>query len=318
MKSNNTLLTNMSTFSIDPDLLAFAAGGAAGAAWQDGVAAKSVMHPALPADLYHGDREALSCSMIKPLLLSPAHFQSSLLRGFSATKAMDFGSLVHALVLQPHLVGQEFAIYPGLADGRAKEYKDFLAKNTERLVVDEPTFTQGRELAQKILERKVFGRYFGDFVREGTPEATIYFEEPTTGLRLKVRLDLYHPEKSFDLKTTRHSTLSAFVRDAVDMDYDLQAFMYTLGRSLYEGSDTAKAFVFVAAETDAPHSINVVTAGGNFMNNGAMKFQEALSVYAACTAAGYWPDCSSDGTAELEHWQAFSPKTDWRGMLAAS
>ena len=43
-----------------------------------GSANESVMFPKLPADIYHADRDALSCSMLKPLLTSPAHFQASL------------------------------------------------------------------------------------------------------------------------------------------------------------------------------------------------------------------------------------------------
>ncbi|MFC6281169.1 PD-(D/E)XK nuclease-like domain-containing protein [Polaromonas aquatica] len=253
--------------------------------------------------------------MLKPLLESPAHFQANLLSLNKATKAMDFGSLVHGLVLEPHLIGNEFSIYPGIADGRASEYKAFLTKHASRMVVDEPTFARARRLAEKILHRIVFGRAFGDFVNEGTPEASIYVEEPTTGLMLRTRLDLYHPEHSFDLKTTRHGTINAFIRDAVDMHYDFQAFMYTIARSLYEGRSTPAKFVFIAAETEAPNSIHQITAGQSFMSNGAKKFQEVLSVYSACMQTGFWPDSSGNAEAEIEPWQSFSGKSDWKAAL---
>lgn len=280
-----------------------------------GFSPDSRMYVDLPAVDYQSDREALSCSMLKPLLISPAHFQEYLLKHHASTKAMDFGSLVHAILLQPHLVGTDFALYPGVADKRVAEYKAFEDANPTRMVVDEPTFSKARHLAEKILYRRVNGRYFGDFLREGKPEATIYVREPTTGLLLRVRIDLYHPEVTFDLKTTRHSQIRPFLRDGVDKDYDLQAFMYSLVRSLFEGTETPKPFVFVAAESEAPHTINVVPAGHSFLNNGAKKFQEALTVYAACSEAGYWPDGSGEAVAEIEPYQSFTPRMDWKAEL---
>lgn len=266
---------------------------------------------------YHADREVLSCSMLKPLLESPAHFRSSLLNLHSATKAKDFGSLVHSLVLEPKRVGVDVAIYPGMADSKSKDFKEFEAAYPHRLVVDEPTFRKGLNLAERILTRRVRGRYFGDFLAEGKPEVSIYFREPTTGLMLKVRFDLFHPDISFDLKTTRHSSSTAFLRDANDMSYDFQAYMYSLARAHFEGSDTIKPFEFIAAESDEPHSIHVITAGESFMNNGAKKFQEILSIYSSCVAADYWPDAGGDIVAEIEPWMAYTPKTDWRAALAA-
>ena len=37
------------------------------------------MFPDLPGWIYHSDRHALSASMLKPLLTSPAHFQCALI-----------------------------------------------------------------------------------------------------------------------------------------------------------------------------------------------------------------------------------------------
>jgi len=280
-----------------------------------GYAKNSRMYTSLSSFDYHNDRDVLSCSTLKPLLVSPAHFQANLLTPSCGSKAKDFGSLVHALVLEPRTVGKDFAVYPGQADGRAPEYKSFVAANPSRLVVDEPTFASGRRLAEKTLERRVMGRPFGDFIAEGSPEVSIYFEDPVTGVMLKIRPDLMHPEFTFDLKTTRHSTAHDFVRDGLSMGYDLQAFMYSMGRSLYDGTDTPKPFIFIAAESDQPHSVQVVTAGSSFLNNGWKKYQECLTVYKACMTAGLFPDAGGDITAEITPWETFSPNEDWRARL---
>ena len=303
------------SFDLSNPALLFAAGGAVSSEYTAGFAPGSKLYPNLPADHYHADTDAMSCSMLKPLLVSPAHYQAELLKPGCSSKAMDFGSLVHALVLEPKSVGQDFAVYPGHADGRDKDYKAFLANNAGRLIVDEPTFAKGRRLAEKTLERQVLGRPFGDFVAEGQPEVSIYAQEPTTGLMLRTRLDLYHPEVTFDLKSTRHGQLRPFLRDAVEMHYDLQAFMYTFVRTLYEGRERPAPFVIIALESAEPHSIHQISAGETFLENGAKKLQEVLTIYTACSQQNYWPDASCDAVAEIEPWQNFSGSAPWKESL---
>lgn len=283
-----------------------------------GFAQDSLLYPDLPAHLYHADRDALSCSLLKPLLVSPAHFQAALTATQSSSDAKDFGTLLHLLLLQPHLTGQEVAVYPEIVSPLSRDYKAFLECNSHKLVVDEPTFTKARLLADKVRETRYKGRPLGLFLEEAQTEVSIYFTEPTTGLRLRVRHDIFHPDLAFDLKSTRHPSVGLFTRDAVKLDYDLQAFMYSLARSLYEGTSDTKPFVFIAAESSEPFSVHTLAAGGTFLTNGAKKFQECLSVYKACSVTGHWPDLSSDGEIEIDHWQQYTPTRAWAAGQSAA
>lgn len=280
-----------------------------------GIDGDSCMFKFMPADAYHADRSALSCSLLKPLLISPAHFQAALVANETRSDARDFGTLVHLLVLQPELASQELAVFPGVA-GRHSGWSTFAALHPDKLVVDEPTFTQGRRLAHKVLETRYKGRPLRDFVEESIAEATVYFTEPATGLRMRIRLDAYHPDISFDLKTSRFALPRAFGKDAVDRHYDLQAYMYSLGRCMYEGRQSAKPFVFIVAENEAPHSVSTLEAGSTFVENGSNKFQACAATFKACTEAGYWPDLGSDGTLEIDPWQQFVATGGWRESLA--
>ena len=283
-----------------------------------GYAQDSFMLKALPAHLYHADRDALSCSLLKPLLVSPAHFQARLAAYEKPSSAKDFGSMLHLLLLQPELAGQELAVFPGVAESRSKSYAEFAALNVDKMVTDEPTFANARRVVQKISETNYKGRPLGRFIEESIPEATIYFTEPTTGLRMRVRLDLFHPDISFDLKSTRHAAARAFARDAVDFDYDLQAFMYSLGRCLYEGTEAPKPFVFIAAENTEPYSVSTFSASAAFMGNGSTKFQACAAAFKACTATNYWPDLSCDGELEIEPWQQYNNRGGWQAAMASS
>lgn len=282
-----------------------------------GVAGDSCMYKHLPADVYHGDRDALSCSLMKPLLISPAHFQAGLVACEKSSAARDFGSLVHLLVLEPELASRDLAVFPGIGD-RTSAFEEFELAHPGKLVVDEPTFSEGLRVAQRVMDARYKGRPLGRFIEEAISEATIYFTEPSTGLRMRIRIDSYHPEFSFDLKTTRFAQARAFMKDTVSKDYDLQAYMYSLGRCLFEGVTTPKPFVFIAAENAAPYSVSTYEAGPTFMGNGANKFQACAAAFKACTESGYWPDLSSDGVLEIEPWQQFSGKPGWMAALATS
>lgn len=281
----------------------------------DGFSPGSFMDPALPSHVYHSDRSAISCSMLKPLLISPADFMAALVEPVTFSPAKDFGSLLHVLLLQPEIVSQEIAVYPGMAVARDSEFKQFSIENSNKIVVDEGTFAKALKLCEKIRDRPYKGRPLGKFLEEAKTEVSIYFNDHTTGLRLRVRPDIFHPDITFDLKTTRHGTKPDFSRDAVDLNYDLQAYMYSLGRAMFEGTSTPKPFVFIAAESNTPNSIFILDAGESFMTNGARKYQECMTVYNACTQANYWPDLSCTDTIEIDHWQQYSPSSSWRDAL---
>ncbi len=83
----------------------------AGADSPAGQAGDSVLIRDMPAHEYHADRDALSCSLLKPLLISPAHFPAAPLAHKTFSDAMDFGTLVHLLVLQPREVANEVAVF---------------------------------------------------------------------------------------------------------------------------------------------------------------------------------------------------------------
>jgi len=276
-----------------------------------GARGDSILFDHMPAEEYHADRDALSCSMLKPLLISPAHFQASLMHCPARSEAMDFGSLLHLLVLEPEQVCHQVAVYPELAS-RTKGLTEFKRVNFNKLVFDEPTFASAQRLANKVRATTYKGRELQRFIEEALPEVTIYFTEPTTGLRMRVRLDLYHPDMTFDLKTSRFGSARAFANDAVQKNYDLQAFMYSLARCLYEGSPAAKPFLFIVAETTAPHSVNLLRAGEDFMGNGAHKFEACAATYKACSATSFWPDLSSTAELEIDPWQRFDKRATWR------
>lgn len=305
----------MDTFDLSHALACLEGGAPDDDSSAQGAVADSRLIEALPAHVYHGDRDALSCSMLKPLLISPAHFQAALVADTKSTDAKDFGTLLHLLVLEPEQVAREVAVFPGVANKRTNAFGEFEAANRGKMVIDEPAFSRARSLADKVLATPYKGRALRHFIDESKREVTIYYTDPTTGLRHRVRIDAYHPELNFDLKSTRFADPRAFTKDAVDKAYDMQAFMYGYARSLFEGRGSLRPFVFITAENAEPFSVSTLTAGAMFVDNGAKKYQACVAAYLACSKTGHWPDLGRDCEIELEPWQQFQPEAGWRAGL---
>lgn len=289
---------------------------APGTAWQEatyvqGADAESILLFDYPADEYHADSSALSCSSLKPMLTSPAHFLLAGLEPARDSQAMIFGTLVHELLLEPTAAASGIAVFPGVASGRDKEWRLFRSTASEqgRTAIDEPTFAAAMQLADKVRLTRYRGRLLGRFIEEARCEVTIYFTEPATQLRVRTRLDAMHPDISFDLKTTRHGAPAAFIRSALDLHYDMQAALYSIARRCVEGGPS-KPFVFIAADSSAPHSVSTFDCGDTFLENGVAKLKWALANYKACSDCDVWPDQGGHHFLEIAPWQRFGRDAD--------
>jgi hypothetical protein len=284
-----------------------------------GMLADSSKIVGLPAADYHADLDAQSCSLLKPMLVSPAHYKDQFFNASSGSKSKDFGTLLHTLLLEPPRLAVDYAVFPGRKDGRDRDYKDFCVANAGKAVIDDVSLQETRTLAEKMMHRLVRGRPFGDYIAEGEKEVTIYFTDPSTGVRCRSRIDLLHPEIIFDVKSAVSVVKNEWLRQALNFNYDMQGYMYLLAECLYAGRDTPLPFVFMVGENDRPYSVSVLTAGESFLAKGAGKYKTALTAYAACSRVNHWPDLGEDDTLELDPWMAVDANEPaWRAQLAVT
>lgn len=293
--------------------------GSHDASYIGGAEAESILFFDYPAEEYHSDSSALSCSRLKPMLTSPAHFLLAAIEPARDSQAMIFGTLVHQLLLEPAVSVSGVAVFPGAACARDKDWKSFRLSASEhgRVAIDEPTFAAAIQLADKVRSTRYRGRALGRFIEEAQCEVTIYFTEPATQLRVRTRLDAMHPDISFDLKTTRHGSAPAFSRSALDLHYDMQAALYSIARRCVEGGPS-KPFVFIAADSSAPHSVSTFDCGDSFLENGVAKLKWALANYKACADCEVWPDQGGHHLLEIAPWQRFGRDGDCASGLSCS
>lgn len=230
--------------------------------------------------LKHG-RSYFSPSQLKKLFISVSSLNAYLKKTWKATSAMDLGTLVHCMILEPeefenrYIVLDDSEITKEIGGARptsTKKYKDWLF-DVEESNKGKTLISQKDKAIADIIYRKcamygVIDTYFTG----GEAEVTIKgeangYDEKFDGLCI---IDYDTDFQSIDLKTTS-KPLHKFKFDANELGYDIQA---SITNSLNQ-----KEFIFVVVQTVQPYDIGIFTCSDFFMKRGADKVNTALANY---------------------------------------
>jgi len=240
---------------------------------------------------YHADTSVIGSSGLKLLRTSPRHFWADYIDPDRVrkdpTEAMEFGTLVHALVLEPETVKE---VSQTLSNKVLKSFD--VAEKVAQAVRAHP--------AASLIVRKI-----------GAPEFTIYWEENVRipdgrviTVKCKARLDwAVTPQSSFpaglilDLKTTKDASLDEFPKSAYNLGYHIQAAWYARAMQMVYGVE-GTPFLFLAAEKSSPFGVMTYKAKEDFMRAGWDNCQKLLQTYAQCLTDGVWP-CYPETIQEL-------------------
>lgn len=232
---------------------------------------------------YHADKSAINASGLKQLAISPAHYKASIEEPNKPTPAMEFGTLIHACVLEPETVQSVCKKLSSKAVSQLEE-AEMIAKHVFAHPVG------------KLIESKF-----------GEPEKTIFWEEvipisdrAKVGVKCKARLDWYiAPCDQFpngiiiDLKSASDASEDDFPKQAYNFGYHIQAAWYV--RAL--GGNVP--FVFLVAEKKAPYGVVAYSASESFLKAGNDAVNKLIRVYAECSASNIWP-CYSQQIKQLD------------------
>ena len=104
----------------------------------------------------------LSYSSLKEFAKSPRHYLDYLNRKKETTPAMQFGSMVHCLLLQPDKFDTQFAIMPTI-DKRTKDgkeaYNKFLEEAVGLEVVMENDYNDAKAITDNVLSNASLRNY---------------------------------------------------------------------------------------------------------------------------------------------------------------
>lgn len=253
------------------------------------------VNPGLSDVAYFTDT-ALSASGAKMLLPKscPAKYKAHIDGEVEkASKAMDFGTIVHTLILG---AGKKFEV--GKFDSwRTNASKEWAAEVRARrhVPVLEHDLERAKAVAEKIRTHPTWGFLFA----EGEPEVALKWIDPETGITMRARLDFLRPKIEgkrrviVDLKTSKSAHPEAFGKSIADYGYSVQDAIYEDGVKA-TGLDDDPLFLFVVAETEAPYCVTVGYLSADDLKLGRAQASIARRIFKECSESDHWPEYAED------------------------
>jgi len=243
--------------------------------------------------VYHADRQFYSSSVLKCALRDVRTFYLKYIAGEDVEEkkgdSLTLGSYIHALILEPNKVDQQFTEYSGMKRGKA--WDEFRSKNSGKTILGNLLKIQAQEIAKAVRSNQVAADLFSNGESEVT--ATAEFKVP-----VKVRADYLkrHVGQIVDLKTTSGAlTLESIQSTLVKWDYDIAAALYVDVYSQLLNMDCA--FYWVFATTRSPYDCAVFKASPALLENGRRKYTKAMDIIKAGLSSGHWFE---DGITEID------------------
>lgn len=254
-------------------------------------------------DEYHACPE-FSSSQLKDMNRSAAHFYVNSITKEAkkeASTAMNFGTLVHTMFLEPEQFENEFVIAPKF-DRRTKVGKEEAAAweqvNEGKMLVSEEDVENASRMSENLRSLSIYKAMQDNY---GMAEASFFFTDPVFGLNLRIRPDWHiAPCKAFpngliiDLKTTDDARPMAFSRTCANFSYDLSASMYREGFQAYYQTEDKPPFIFLAAERNTPFNVKQYKASDLFLSVGNARYNRSKELLAESLLMGEWDGYSKD------------------------
>jgi hypothetical protein len=257
------------------------------------------IYPDVPEDVYHR-HPALSASGAKKLLppSCPAIFYHERIHGRPPKREFDIGHAAHALVLgagpELHVVGADNYRTKAAQQERDAAY----ARGDVPLTPDE--FDAAQQMAAVLRAHPRYDELFG----EGTPEQSIFWTDPETGVACRARPDWLNPRRVVDYKTTASDpSPEACAKAIANFGYHIQEQFYRAGLVELDLIAPDADFVFVFQQKTPPYIVTVVEIDERGRQAGYEQMRQALEIFRDCTEAGVWPTYSTDiETVSLPSW----------------
>lgn len=256
------------------------------------VATEPVVVDGMSAEDYHADRGSVSSSGLRALLAPgcPAQFKHDRDNPPPPKREFNLGHAVHGEVLGegPEIDALPFDSYLTKA---AKEARDE-AREMGVVPLLRHEWAQVQAMAETIRQHPVAGPLFEPGT--GVAERSLYWTDPATGVRCRVRPDWLKDRGEgrlivVDLKTAKAVDPAALQRAVYDHGYHAQAAFYLDGvKALGLHGDQEPAFVFVFQSKTAPYLVHLVELDLPALTLGAARNERALRTYAECERTGIW------------------------------
>lgn len=246
----------------------------------------------MSSDDYFGTEGYESNSSLKPALRSMAHYVHNRDTPRVDKPYFNLGSAIHAAILEPARFQNEYVVSP-VYDGRTTAGKqakaEFLLNNQGKFIITDDDM----EVINGIAENVAYHDDAMQLLKAGKNEVSYFWQDPETEIWMRGRADSESKYATLDIKSTDDASPKGFVKSCAKFSYDMQAYIYSEGRSLVTGEN--KQFAFLAVEKKAPYTIGLYVASKEMLASGLLQYREALRRVAdyrkdTTVRLGYQPD----------------------------
>lgn len=269
----------------------------------------------LPAERYHA-HEAMSASGAKKMLRSPMHYRLMRDTPNVPTDAMQFGTVCHTGVLEPHCLGPRVCVLPAdpprrptKAQINAKRpspetmdaiawWQEFDAAAAGKIVMAMDEFQRATKCISAVLAHPAASKLLDGAV----VERSLFWSDGEYKVPCKARFDAMNLGGVIDVKSTQDASPEGFARQAANLLYHVQAAHYcSAAEHVLDASP--EFFAFICVESEPPHAVAVYTLPPVAIRAGARLMDEALARYRDALAGGTWPGYSETiNPLELPRW----------------
>ena len=232
------------------------------------------------------DVEALSASGAKQILKSPAHYRAWKDAPDAQTPAMVFGTVVHALILEPER-DDLYVVKPAGLDRRTKDgkaaYEELLARGLP--IIDDEDHYRALGVRDAVLKHPVAR----DLLAGARAEASLQWRGYGADVLCKAKLDAIGPAGIVDLKTSRDASPNSLSKTVASFQYHLQAAHYQYGVASDPGGPGVVPFTFIFVETEEPFGVSIARLSDDALERGLALMERAAELYAHCLKTGAWP-----------------------------
>ncbi len=253
-------------------------------------------------EVYHNSMFAINKGGLDKLRISPNHFFKLDAKGEGEkkeSKAMEFGTLIHKVILEPTRLHQEY-ISDVMMDKEVREmnkltkaYKEAkaeLEKDGRKLISDDIF------MAANLIVDKVYAHPKAkQILNQGKGEKTIFAMDKETEMLCRIKPDYIRPDLglALDVKTISDISTDGISRSLWDWRYHVQAAFYLRVLSQKYGVEF-KRWMWLFIESKAPHSIRLMTPDMGCLDKGETDLAADLGLYASCVREWSWPDFGQD------------------------
>jgi hypothetical protein len=254
------------------------------------------VNPPCSNEEYHGDREYLSSSALKLIVKDAKQFYDTYILNIEPQNqnktAFALGSYLHAMILEPHVLDVEFAVFEGKTR-RGKDWEAFKTLHEGKTIITgsqkgmcDNLFKNYESTILKLGEREVS---IPSFFKKGIPEETMTAE--IRGIKLKVRTDYRRCDDKYqsivDVKSTGEVVNTKEQAEAVcaQWDYDLSAALYCDVAEKVTGFKHEWFFCFLSKKDG---QVSMYKASETMLERGRKKYNQGIDRIIKARETGIW------------------------------